>query len=183
MNNQQKINKAIGGNLNDYIPDCTIEKVFASKYQTQAIDFLISTDTTMRIEKVGCTFPLWSEKKKGCKPVNHLSVTLKNSRGEYTFDFWCSIYDTYGAKGEGLTPDDLRKRIPDAYKFYDVLACLTVDVTEGSFDEFCASYGYEFKTEKEYIRVKAIHIAVQEQDKALRKLFTEDALQALSEIN
>jgi hypothetical protein len=51
------------------------------------------------------------------------------------------------------------------------------------FDEFCNDFGYEFKNESEYIKTKSIHLACLDQMRNLRKLFTSDQLELLSEIN
>jgi len=136
-----------------------------SEYNRQAIDFLVETDTTCDIELIGQDFSSWNKKSK----VNKYSVTLKNKRHSYTFDFWDSIANT-------------EKNKKAKYDFYSILACVTKYVPD-SFDEFCSDFGYEFKNETEYIKAKQTHLDCLEQVKNLKKLFTSEQFEKLSEIN
>lgn len=142
-----------------------LTKIFDSKYNRQAIDFLLETKTICDIELIGEDFSEWNKKAK----VNKYRVTLKNKNHNYTFDFWDSIHNT-------------EKRKSAKYDFYSVLACLGLYIPD-SFDEFCADLGYEFKNETEYIKTKQIHLNCLDQNKNLRKLFTTEQLEKLSEIN
>jgi hypothetical protein len=85
---------------------------------------------------------------------------LKLSKGgkKYTFNFGQSI-----AKG-GEEPT-----------LYDVLACLQkYDV--GTFNDFCSMFGYDGDSEK-------IYKAVVKEFEAMQRLFTDEELEILSEIN
>jgi hypothetical protein len=144
--------------------DSLIERLASSEYQMQAIRFLIETNTTCDIEKMGLSSPSWGKKRK----VNTYRVTLKNSRHIWSFDFYDSIKNTEDNKSA-------------RFSFYSVLACMSYSTPE-SFDDFCAEFGYEFKNESEYISAKSTHLACLDQDKNLRKLFTPDHLEKLSEI-
>lgn len=61
---------------------------------------------------------------------------------------------------------------------YDVLACLDV-LHEDNFEDFCSAFGYE----NDSIKALKTFKAVKEQDHNLRRLFTHDQLERLSEIN
>ena len=66
-------------------------------YQEQAEKFLADTKTTLEvIECVPQTAPLWAKQTPRNGELAHgikYSVTLKNARHAYTFDFWGSIFD------------------------------------------------------------------------------------------
>lgn len=110
-----------------YLTEQRLNTIFECKYNQKAIDFLVDTKTTCDIEKIGQDFSTWNKKSK----VNKYSVTLKNKKHSYTFDFWDSIHNT-------------EKKIGAKYKFYNVLACLGVYVPD-SFDDFCADFGSEIR--------------------------------------
>lgn len=147
-----------------YLSQHKLETIFQCTYNVQAIKFLLETETTCTIVLDGKAKASW-----GKSLVDKYTVTLRNSRHFYSFDFFNSIHDT-------------EKNIKATFKFYSVLACLSSHVSE-SFDDFCAEYGYEFKNETEYIKAKSAHLACLDQAKNLRKLFTAEQLEQLSDIN
>lgn len=149
----------------NYASDLVVNRLAESEYQMQAIKFLLHTKTTCDIVKTGLSSPSWNTEAS----VNKYSVTLKNSRHSYTFEFFDSIHNTQNNKSA-------------KYDFYSVLACLSFSTPE-SFDDFCADFGYEFKNESEYIKAKSTHLACLDQDKNLRKLFTAEQREQLQEIN
>lgn len=167
MTDVQKIYRVIPANNCRYLSDAQAAKILANEYQKQAVDFLTETETTCEIVFLGLRSPTWDRIKK--REVNVYKVTLKNEKHSYTFEFFDSISNT--EKGKKAT-----------YDFYSVLACMG-HYTPESFDDFCSEFGYEFANESEYIHIKSIHLACLDQDKNLKKLFTEDQLQKLSEIN
>ena len=150
-------------NAHSFRPE-KIKELFNSEYQVQAINFLTKTKTTCQIDSLGRSIPEW-----GGQAVNTYNVTLKNARGEYTFTFYDSINNTEKKKSARLD-------------FYSILACIGFYCPE-NFDEFCSDFGYSFKTEEEYIKVKQTHIACLKQEKALRKIFTAEEMEELQEIN
>lgn len=160
----EKVNQVIGHNRS-YISGMLAEKTLSSEYNSKAVDFLLETQTTCDIVFEGLASPPWDKKRK----VNSYSVTLKNAKHSYTFEFFDSINNT--EKGKKSTLD-----------FYSVLACMSYTTPE-SFDEFCSEFGYSFANESEYIEAKSTHLSCLDQDKNLRKLFTSDELQKLLEIN
>lgn len=172
-------------------------------YNKQAIDFLQATGTTMEaVEAVPQTIPPW-EPQTGLNSNQHIkySVTLKNKKHSYTFDFWGSVADyqktTFASRNDirgqlkldiiakakksfvMLTNEQISKILHDMVKpsEYDILACLS-PMYEDTFGDFCASFGYDTDSrtaEETYKRCI-------EQDRQLHKLFTHEQLEKLSEI-
>lgn len=148
-----------------YFQDPSIKRAFESEYNVKAIDFLIETETKCEIRLIGLAFPNWQNET----PVNKYEVTLRNKRSNYTFDFYSSIKDTENKRSLPLD-------------FYSVLACLSSYYPE-SFDEFLADFGYEIKSERDYLRIKKIHLDCIDEMRALERLFTDEQLEKLAEIN
>lgn len=179
-----------------------------NEYNKQALKFLEDTKTSIKIElATPQKSPLWSKETE--KHGLNYKVTLENSRGKYTFDFWGSIanckkidainaikrlsfqQDSMHYQAERVlikagislhlvrTPEgkvkEIKKLSPTAY---DVLACLS-PLQEDTLEEFCASFGYDVDS----ITALKTFDACREQDRNLRKLFTIDELEKLSEIN
>lgn len=163
MTNVEKINKVLPNN-HRYISENMANNILESKYNRQAVEFLLETETTCDIKFLGLRKQPWSDKK-----VNSYDVTLKNARHTYTYEFFDSIKNA----------EDGKKA---TYDFYSVIACMGHYVPE-SFDDFISEFGYEFKTEAEYIKVKNTHLACLDQVKNLKKLFTSEQLEKLAEIN
>lgn len=165
MNNRDKLNEILIEYNRVYFSDVMIAKIFKSDYNRQAIEFLLKTQTKIDITSHGQAYPNWQNEHM----VNKYTITLKNSKHTYKFDYHDSIKNTQDGKSL-------------KYDFYSVLAGLGYYIFD-SFDEFCSEFGYEFKNESEYIKIKSIHLACLEQTKDLRKLFTASELDMLSEIN
>ncbi len=163
MNNVEKLNKVLPNNYR-YVSQEIADRAFESEYNRQAIDFLVNTETTCEITFLGLSMPDWGKQK-----VNHYEVTLKNKRGEFTFNFWDSINNT--EKGKKL-----------GYDFYSVLACLSLNHHE-DFDDFLSEFDFKITSESEYLKYKLTHLEIIRQDKALKKLFPESELEQLFEIN
>lgn len=162
MKNVEKINKVLPNNFK-YVSDNAANKALESKYNQQAVDFLIKAETTCEIVFMGLDKVGW-----GKTNVNKYEVTLKNKNHSYTFNFWDSISNT-------------QKNNKATFDFYSVLASLEL-YTQENFDDFCAELGYGFKNETEYIKVKNIHLACLDQEKNLKKLFNQEQLNELAEI-
>lgn len=177
-------------------------------YKKQGEDFLTETGTTMEVvETVPQKSPLWC--KEGEKHGIQYAVKLKNERYSYTFDFWGSIADAEmldiakDIEGRGFMTQS-----PRAYKLadflsvkqkgyswtlgahvvqktkeaikpdaYTVLSCLNV-FSGDTFEDFCGDFGYDVDS----IQAEKTYRAVQEQDRALRRLFTMEQLEKLQEI-
>jgi hypothetical protein len=126
-------------------------------YHKQATDFLTATNTTFKATYKAHDFYFTDDKQ--CRDI--YSIVLKNDRHRYRFNFGQSIANSSIA--------------PDAY---DVLACLTkYDI--GTFDNFCADFGYDTDSRKAYKTYKA----VLKEWKNVELLFTPDQLEQLQDIN
>jgi len=157
-----------------------------TEYEKQAADFLAETQTEFKVHMVGC-FPYFDGDKK---PRDVYSVTLSNARGFMTFNFGDSINNTQARKGEavpynrkGMTSYRLqayrnkKQRQHKKPSAYDVLACLQkYDV--GTFKDFCAEFGYDEDSRK----AEKLYFAVQEEYSNLSRLFSEEQMDALREI-
>lgn len=161
----REILQKLTGNNKHYISEDQSNRAFNNEYNKQAINFLIETETTMEIEF------LHKEKKWSEKPVNKYKITLKNKKGVYSFNFWDSIKNT----------ETIKREIPVILNFYNVLSCIKYEHFF-DFDDFCQNFGYEFRSEKEYIKVKQIYLDVMDQNKTLQKMFNEVELEKLNEI-
>ena len=176
-----------------------------NEYEKQAQEFLTKTKTTLEVvEATEQTAPLWS--KKGEKHGIRYEVTLKNDRAKYIFDFWDSIKNAeiieavkilkpYGwayenARAERVLHDNnigighaktqkgkaelLETLKPSAY---NILACLNL-LSEDNFEDFCSSFGYETDS----IMALKTFEACKEQDRQLRRLFSMEEIELLTNI-
>jgi hypothetical protein len=147
-----------------------------NEYKKQANDFLEATGTTCTITLVGKGFHFPDDEEKR----DIYSVTLSNSRGEYRFEFGDSLHnsrkrDTRGHSSyqPGIKKAD-RWQKPDAYS---ILACLT-KYDPYTFESFCADYGYNEDSRK----ALDTYLAVQKEWEAVQRLFTNDQIELLAEI-
>ena len=138
----------------------------------------------------------WKEKEKR----NWYDVTITTPRGKMTFTFWDSIHNTkistmtfeeYAKKKlkynrvEDMSyrekvkaKNDLARLKADAVpNEYDVLACLE-KYDPGTFEDFCSEFGYDEDSKT----AERIYIAVIKEYKDLTKIFTEEQMEELSEI-
>lgn len=138
----------------------------------------------------------WKEKEKR----NWYDVTITTPRGKMTFTFWDSIHNTeistmtfeeyakkklkynrvedmsYGEKVKAK--NDLARLKADAVpNEYDVLACLE-KYDPGTFEDFCSELGYN----EDSRTAERIYIAVIKEYKDLIRIFTEEQMKELREI-
>jgi len=131
-----------------------------NEYDAQAEDFLKDTNSKMTIRFLDRkTNPSWHDSYER----NHYSVTLTTERGKMKIQF-CDSYDN--------TINHKRPRP------YDVLACLS-KYDPGSFEDFCDEFGYEYGRIKEAIDT---YKAVKKEYKQLSKIYTEEQMEKLREI-
>lgn len=134
-----------------------------NKYTKQVQDFLKKTGTKLKIEYFDTDKYFFDDKEVR----NIYRCVLKNKRGQYTFKFGDSIYNTEN----GLEPTE-----------YDILACMQkYDV--GTFEDFVLEFGYEIYDTEERKRAKKLYKAVCREYNALCRLFTPEELEELAEIN
>lgn len=129
-------------------------------YQKQANEFLEKNKTTFKSTFKGETVnKLWNDNKTRY----FYSFTLKNANGSYTGKFYGSIND-YQRNIQELTA-------------YDVLAAITkYDV--GTFKDFCQCFGYNDNSKND----EKIYKLVKKEYQGMKKLFNDDQLKELEEI-
>lgn len=168
-----------------------------NEYLQKATDFLNKAGATCQIVYGGIARnENWKEEEKR----NWYDVIITSSKGSMTFVFWDSIHNTkisqmsleqYCAKklkrtlkdccyseGVKLTKELKKKKeeaIPNAY---NVLAHL-VKYDPGSFEDFCQEYGYD----EDSRTAERTYFAVQKEYHELLKVFTEEQMEELREIN
>jgi hypothetical protein len=129
-----------------------------NEYDVQVEKFLKDTNTTFKVKYFDYG-PYFNNDKESREIYK---ITLRNPRGgSYTFKFGQSIAN----QGQEPTP-------------YSVLACLQkYDV--GSFEDFCKEFGYVEDSRK----AEKIYKGVLKEYNAVNRLFTEDEIKVLAEIN
>lgn len=179
-----------------------------SEYDQQALDFLTLTGAKVEIKLAdnqtcpehwekckpyryedGFNFP---SKRKITVPHSHglkYTVTIsREGRKAYTFDFWSSINETYKKEVEHLNRNfhhtiDMVRVYRTAIKpsAYDIFACLScgTGTHELTFEEFCSDYGYDTDSRK----AEKVYNAACDESRALARLFSEEELDKLREIN
>lgn len=128
-------------------------------YNKQAKDFLEKANAKIRITFIGQQVnDLWGDGVSR----NCYRVVIKTNLGQYTFKFWDSIYNMKN----NIKPTE-----------YDVLACLEkYDI--GTFQDFCYDFGYD-----EYEKSsKKIYCLVVKEYKNLCRIFTDEQMEMLREI-
>lgn len=167
-----------------------------NEYVKQAKDFLNKANAKCEIVYGGISRnETWKETAKR----NWYDVTITTPRGKMSYVFWDSIRNTEISQmtlEEYITKILKYNRIEDAgneeFKArkelkklkaeavpseYDVLACLEkYDV--GTFEDFCSEFGYD----EDSRTAERIYIAVIKEYKDLTRIFTEEQMGELSEI-
>jgi len=134
-------------------------------YIKQANEFLSETGSFLKFEYIGLSSPDWA--RNGFKH-DYYSVTLGRKGERLTLPFYDSEHNT----------KNKRKKTISAY---DILCHLGYEVEE-NFDDFLNEFGYEITGEREYLRLKNIHLDLIDQYRQLRKMYNEDELELLREI-
>ena len=168
-------------------------------YEAQAEKFLISTKTKMIVKflKHGKHFVDDKETR------DIYSITLKKSGREYIFNFGQSIvcsgqYIFYGNEGHERIHLELSKTGKQIKRYkgqyldggnskknedfkeptaYDVLTCLQ-KYEIGTFEDFCADFGYDEDSRK----AEKIYKAVLDEYQNLQRLYSEAELKAMQKI-
>lgn len=134
-----------------------------NKYEQSAIDFLKSTGTSLTLEYKKHDYYFPGDKER--RDIWQFKFT--NENGSYSGTFGQSIANV------GKQPTA-----------YDIVACMTKS-EPGSFDNFCGDFGYEeyddtSKVNKDSLR---IYKAVCREFEGMSRLFTDEQLEAMQEIN
>lgn len=167
-----------------------------NEYLEQAKNFLNKANAKCEIVYGGISRnETWKETAKR----NWYDVTIATPRGKMSYVFWDSIHNTeisqmtleeYVEKKLKRIYSDFpyneRKKAERELKRlkaeavpneYDVLACLEkYDV--GTFEDFCSEFGYD----EDSRTAERIYIAVIKEYKDLTRIFTEEQMEELSEI-
>ena len=169
-----------------------------TEYELQAKQFLKDCNATMEIKFMGKDIP--SHWLGETKPHNKYQFTITTPKGKYTSYFWDSLYSTEFSE---MTADDLAcKKYKAHYDVlrgyektnvlrelkslkakakpteYDILACLE-KYSYDSFSDFCYEFGYSTDS----ISARETFLACGEQYAGLRRIFTEEQMEMLMEIN
>lgn len=144
-----------------------------NEYLEQAEQFLKDCNAKLTITYIGMEAnENWSDTQ--IRPKYRFTITTPY--GRMTEFFWDSIANKEKlARGEYDGPDA-----------YDILSCLHPYDDFGlfvSFEDFCRNFGYDCEMRREALRAKNIYRAVKKETNSLRRIFTEDQLEKLAEIN
>ena len=159
------------------------------------------------------TAPLWARKSAKAGEIAHgikYSVTLKNARHEYTFDYWGSIRDAEiltlaeKAKAKGTTSpewNEVRKFLVGKDKVmysimprYTLLSVVEKEITPNAYDILACldtysagdtfeDFCHNYGYDDDSMNAYKTYNAVQQQCVNLQKLYTHEELEALNEIN
>lgn len=172
-----------------------------SEYQQQALDFLKACNATMEIEfQCADVNQNWNEDSKR----NKYRFTITTPKGKMSGDFWDSIRNTeitlmsnddycrktYRMYYDGLMPpyktkirNELKelkaKAVPTPY---DILACLT-KYEVGTMNDFFHEFGYEIHNVDDMFCFLNTYNAVVKEYYDLCRIFTEEQMEMLREIN
>lgn len=165
------------------------------EYTEQAEQFLADTGTECSIVY------LYTGQYFDCDKESRdvYQFTLTNARGIYSARFGNSIYNTearalfekYGSRAPIIGGWSSPRELKEAAKYkamiaqkaylppsaYHVLACLTKN-DPGTFADFCADFGYD----SDSIKAQKIYFAVQEEWNAIRRMFSNEQIDQLREI-
>ena len=140
-----------------------------NKYFRQAADFCERTGCSISAEYSGQDVPQWDGEKH-----NHFKIKFERGRRSFIVDFYDSVINTekYKPEANGFFP---MRGYPSAY---DIIACLQ-KYDCGTFENFCAEYGYNEDSRK----AEEIYNACKEEFSNLQRLFTDEEIEELQEIN
>ena len=168
-----------------------------TEYQKQALDFLESCNAKMEIDFIGVDINQnWNDDSKR----NKYRFTITTPRGKMVGDFWDSIHNTQITL---MTVEEFIKkqgwRFPSYYASstmskklkefkstavptpYDILACLQkYDV--GTMHDFFHEFGYEVKSVDDMFCFMNTYNAVVKEYRDLCRIFTEEQMERLREI-
>jgi len=137
-----------------------------NEYTKQAKEFMKKTGVQIDMQQIRPNLafrPLWATDGKVQHGLEYrVSIYKIDGSADYRFTFWDSIHNAETNKRPTV---------------YDILASLN-PTHATSFDEFCDEYGYD----RDSIKALETWKEVEEESKALHKLFTEKELDMLAEI-
>jgi hypothetical protein len=131
-------------------------------YEKQAKEFLTKTKTSISVKFKTNDYYFMEDNQTR----DIYNITLKNEKGKYSFTFGQSIHGT--ENGE----------IPNSY---DILACLEKYEVK-AFKDFCEDFGYNDRKLSDCPKVMKIYKACKKQYEKLTKLFTDEEMEELRNI-
>lgn len=168
-----------------------------TEYQAQAKQFLADSNATMEISFIGKEIP--SHWLGETKPHNKYQFTITTPKGKYTSYFCDSLWNTmvsemtqndYARKKYKMNWDVLNYQekvkvikelnvlkanaIPTEY---DILAAVE-KYSYDSFSDFCSEFGYSTDS----ISARETFLACGEEYAGLRRIFTEEQMEKMREI-
>jgi hypothetical protein len=163
-----------------------------NKYEQQAQNFLIETETEFKTEFIGNN--KYFDDDKQTRDI--YLITLKRGNREYKFKFGNSLnnsgkFKIFASDGFKLTNDEkeaLKYKKKTAHvkrnndfkepSAYDVLACLTKSEV-GTFKDFCGEFGYN----EDSIKAEKMYNAVIDEWENIKMLYSDEEILKLQEIN
>lgn len=166
-------------------------------YQKQALDFLEKCNATMEIEFLCVDVnQSWNDDSKR----NKYRFTITTPRGKMSGDFWDSIHNTeitlmtvkefiekhgwrFPSYYSTSTMQKKLKEIKDAAAPtpYDILSCLTT-YEVGTMNDFFDEFGYEVHSADDMFTFMNTYNAVIKEYRDLCRIFTEEQMEMLREI-
>jgi hypothetical protein len=171
-------------------------------YQKQANDFLEKTGASLEVKYLKTD--KYFEDDKEIRDI--YEVTLKRGTRIYTFTFGQSIAHSgkyhiqYGPLRIAPTHNlkEAQKWVSDKFGYheicnlkpnpkfeepdaYSILACLE-KYELGSFEDFCSEFGYNDRPLSDHAKVMKIYEGCKEQYNSLEKLFSDEEMHELREI-
>lgn len=140
-----------------------------NEYVEQANEFLSETMTAFEFEYMGKSSPDWA--RNGFKHDHYVAKLISKRNGyRLVIPFWDSEHNTEKKRKKTITA-------------YDILSCVSgeIDIDE-NFDDFLNNFGYEITSEREYLRLKKIHLDLIDNSRTLHKMYNETELDQLREI-
>lgn len=130
-------------------------------YNKQAKDFLVESNAKMSIRFVGSECNQnWNDNIMR----DRYNITITTTKGKMSFSFWNSIVN------KGKAPSE-----------YDILACLT-KYDPGTMYDFFNEMGYKINSSNDNKRFSKIYKAVVKEYNSLCRIFTEEQMDSLREI-
>lgn len=130
-----------------------------NEYDLQAKEFLAKTGTIFDFQYLGKATPEWDK----INAHDKYQIKLSNKKSTEYFEFYDSLNNS--------------KNIKKSVSAYDVLSVLYPDYFE-NFEDFCIAYGYSTDS----ISAFKTYLAVVDESKKLLRLFTENEIEELCEI-
>lgn len=139
------------------------------EYEKQATDFLTRCGVTFHVEYLGARSMQWDEPGT-VRDVYRCTFARDTGKPLIVPEFGQSLNNSTKVKNG--------RHVPVYPTAYDVLAAIT-KYDPGSFNDFCAEYGYDTDSRKAHATWEAVH----EEWSGVRSFFPVEALEELREIN